>query len=264
MTADRRPVALLVANDADGDPGYVGERLEQRGFTLRTLSREHDPLPGGDLGAADPGAADLGGAGLGGADLVVPLGSDWSVHSPVRPAVLDAECALLRAALSAGVPVLAICYGAQVLAHALSGSVALAERPEIGWVTVRTEDPDLVPPGPWLEFHTDVITAPPGARAVAVNGCGLQGFTVPGALAVQFHPEVRPVTLADWVRRFPSLCAAAGVQPAALLAETERRAPQARRAAHALVDGFLDSFLDGFVDGFVDGQASSARASTRP
>ena len=51
-------------------------------------------------------------------DLVVLLGSEWSVHAPVDPAALDAECELVRSARAAQVPVLGLCYGAQVLAHA--------------------------------------------------------------------------------------------------------------------------------------------------
>jgi hypothetical protein len=59
-------------------------------------------------------------------------------------------------------------------------------------------------------------------------------------LAVQFHPEVRPETLADWFRRFPALLEATGLRAGELIERARAREPQARRAAHVLADAFLD------------------------
>lgn len=216
-------IALVVANSTDSDAGYVGERLVERGFSLRTVLRD-----GGELRCDTDGAK-----------VLLLLGSDWSVHSPVDPDALGAECALVRAAGSAGIPVLGLCYGAQVLAHALGGSVSLADRPEVGFVEVETDDDQLVPAGPWAQFHLDVVDPPPGARVVARNACGVQAFSLPGVLGVQFHPEVRPDVLDDWARRFPELLVEAGVAREDLVAEARRREPAARSAAYALVDAFL-------------------------
>lgn len=216
--------ALFVANSTDIDAGYVGERLLRRGYARRTALRDQGGLPE-DL-------ADV--------DAVVLLGSDWSVHSPVDPVALAAECELVRTAQATGVPVLGLCYGAQVVAHALGGSVSLAAVPEVGFVEVITDDEALVPAGPWAQFHLDVVEPPPDARVVAQNACGTQAFVLPGVLAVQFHPEVRPETLDDWSRRFPELLVEAGLDRATLVAEARDREPAARSAAYALVDAFLD------------------------
>jgi len=221
--------ALVVANAADSDPGHVGERLEQRGFRLRTTLRED----GGVAGIVDSVRS---------VDVVVLLGSEWSVHSPVDTAALKAECALVRSAMAAGIPVLAICYGAQVVAAACGGVVERAARPEIGWIRVDpTEETDLVVDGPWLAFHTDVVEPPPHARLLARNDCGAQAFLLPGVLAVQFHPEVRPDVVLDWARRFPDLVSEAGLDAPELVAQSRAREPEARAAAHALVDSFLDA-----------------------
>nr|CAA9320211.1 MAG: hypothetical protein AVDCRST_MAG46-783 [uncultured Nocardioidaceae bacterium] len=216
---------LVVANSTDADPGYVGERFEDRGHVLRTVLRDRDQMP-----AEVP-------AGVG---AVVLLGSEWSVHAPVRPDALEAECELVRSAGRRGVPLLGLCYGAQVVAHALGGSVSRATTPEIGLVYVASSDEQLVPPGPWPAFHVDVLQPPPAARVVAHNGCGTQAFVLPGVLAVQFHPEVRPEVLADWARRFPGLLEQARVNHDDLIAQARDREPQARLAAHTLVDAFLD------------------------
>jgi GMP synthase-like glutamine amidotransferase len=171
---------------------------------------------------------------------VLLLGSEWSVAAPVDPEALRAECALVRAAGDAGVPVLGLCYGAQVLAHAYGGRVGVAPVPEVGLVHVETTDERLVPPGPWSAFHVDVLEPPPGADVVARNGCGVQAFRMTGALGVQFHPEVLPETLDDWAGRFPDLVSRLGLRPDELGEQARRREGEARRNAHALVDAFLD------------------------
>ncbi|MGI8676746.1 MAG: hypothetical protein ACR2JT_07430, partial [Nocardioidaceae bacterium] len=81
MTAVR--TALLVANSTDSDAGYVGERLSQRGYALRTVLRETGEVPVDVATAGD-------------VDVVVCLGSEWSVHTPVDASALRAECALVR------------------------------------------------------------------------------------------------------------------------------------------------------------------------
>jgi GMP synthase (glutamine-hydrolysing) len=218
--------ALVLANVSDADAGYVGERFVQRGFELEPVWR--------DKGVPSAVPPDV--------DAVLLLGSAWSVAHPVEPDTLDAECALVRSAVDAGVPVLGLCYGAQLLAHAFGGQVRTAATPEVGLVHVDTVDPAVVPSGPWWEFHSDVIDVPPTAEVLATNGCGVQAFSVPGALGVQFHPEVRPEVLADWFRRAPWMVASTGVPADSLVQLAAEREDEARAAAYALVDDFLARF----------------------
>ena len=217
--------ALVVANATDADAGFVGERLEQRGYHLRTVLRE-DGLPR----LADAGPV----------DLLLLLGSEWSVHAPVDSAALAAEVALVRDAVGARLPVLAICYGAQVVSAALGGAVSPAPVPEIGVVHVESDDPALVPEGPWTSFHVDGLTPPPHAEVVARNDCGVQAFVLPGLLGVQFHPEVRPQVLDDWGLRFPDLVRDSGQEHADMVAAAAEREAGSRASAAALVDAFLE------------------------
>lgn len=221
-----RHSVLVVANSSDPDAGYVGERLVERGLALSYAWRE----------AGLPNAVPAG------ASAVLLLGSEWSVAHPVHPDVLEVECALVRSARELEVPVLGLCYGAQVLAHTYGGRVSVAADPEVGLVDIETTDEELVPPGPWWAFHSDVIDLPSHARLLAGNGCGVQAFEVPGALGVQFHPEVRPAVLEEWLRRLPTMAATAGASSADLVGTAVRREADARAAARALVDGFLARF----------------------
>ena len=220
---------LVIGNRVDPDAGYVGDRFSELGFALSRVWRE-DGLPI----KVPPGTT-----------VALLLGSEWSVAAPVAPEVLAAECALVRAAGSAGVPVLGLCYGAQVLAHAYGGRVSAAPHPEVGLVSIETVDETIVPPGPWWAFHSDVIEPPEDARVLASNGCGVQAFELPGALGVQFHPEVRPSVLEEWLERVPTMAATARAPSAELVALAVHRESDARAAAYALVDDFLARFRPG-------------------
>jgi GMP synthase-like glutamine amidotransferase len=219
---------LVVGDRGDDDPGHVGQGLLRRGARLQPLDRD-------DL----PGWSDTAGAGL-----LLLLGSGRSVADPAAVGRVEAETALIRAALDAGVPVLGICYGAQVLAHALGGSVTVAPQVELGWLHHDSADEALCPPGPWLQFHGDTFTLPPGARLLGASAAGPQGMSWEGftaaeapvrALGWQFHPEVTPAVLQRWLRVENAFVQRHGDREA-LLADTERLGEQARRAAYELTD----------------------------
>jgi GMP synthase-like glutamine amidotransferase len=136
--------------------GGRGDRLPAHGFCLRTLRSPALAEPEPDTDAV----AEL----VLRADLVLLLGSADAVHQTSRASAVEAEAVAVRRALAGGVPVLGICYGAQLAAHALGGTVRPAERGEVGWMPVASLDDELCGTGPWLHFHADVLTAPPRAR----------------------------------------------------------------------------------------------------
>jgi GMP synthase-like glutamine amidotransferase len=55
-------------------------------------------------------------------------------------------------------PILGLCYGAQLVSRALGGAVAPAAAPEIGWQRVESEGPELA--SMWFEWHSDAFTVP--------------------------------------------------------------------------------------------------------
>jgi len=69
-------------------------------------------------------------------DLVVMMGGPMSVHDEAPLPWLVAEKAFLREAMAAGVAVLGICLGAQLVASALGARVKANALPEIGWYEV--------------------------------------------------------------------------------------------------------------------------------
>ena len=227
--------ALVIEHDHTTPSGLVGERLVERGYELVVhrvvpIDRyEHPDVPG-----AFPS--------LDGVDLLVAMGAPWSVYDlNLIGSWLVPELELLRDAIAGGVPVLGVCFGGQALAAALGGKVARSPSPELGWVSVESVRLDLIPTGPWFQWHVDRWELPPGAQEVGRTAAASQAFVYGGCLAVQFHPELTEAMLRGWLDNGGSdVAAAAGVDEAALLAETRRLEPAAHRRAAALVDAFLE------------------------
>jgi GMP synthase-like glutamine amidotransferase len=215
-----------VANTGDDDPGYVGERLRQVGYTLDIAYRDKpDGLP----------------ATLDDYDVVVLLGSDWSTYWEHVATEVERESALVRHAHEAEIPLLAICYGAQLAAHALGGAVEPAALTEIGWFDLDVSSPNsgLVSQGPWFEFHSDRFTPPPAAQVLASTAAGPQAYRLGQMVGWQFHPEVTPEIVRRWGTGSRDQAARAAVDLAGVYAETDERAGRARDACHRLVDAFL-------------------------
>jgi GMP synthase-like glutamine amidotransferase len=218
---------LLIANLGDDDPGYVGEALVARAGQLTVAHRD---------GAAELPAPNT-------FDVVVSLGSEWSVYWPHVAAHVAREEVLLRAAVQARTPVLGICFGAQILAHALGGTVERAPDAEVGWYRVDSDVPDLLPPGPYVQWHWDRFRVPPGGHELARSAAGPQAFATGSALGVQFHPEATPAVLRRWSAGIDGLIDGTDTEPGPIIAEAEQLDHEARERADRIVATFLSGVL---------------------
>ena len=169
--------------------------------------------------------------------FAVVLGSSASAAGG-GPAWVETTIEWLRAADAAALPVLGICFGAQALAAALGGCVLRNAQPEVGWITVESNDAEHVPSGPWLAWHEDGFTLPPLAYELARNAFGVQAFCHCRHLAVQFHPEVTPAIVDAWAVNDHGDLERAGITQQQLDAGTVRHGERAAQAAATLFDGF--------------------------
>src|SRR4051794_35825847 len=207
---------VVVEHQADAPAGVLADWAAERGHATR-LVRVHagDPWPSPD-----------------GVQRAAVLGSDRSAHDD-PPGWLGEELDWIRALVAAGRPVLGLCFGGQLLAAAMGGGVRRAERAEIGWVQVTGEVA-----GNWFAWHFDTFDPPPGARELGRTPAALQGFASGPHMGLQFHPEVTPAIVDDWISVGGRDLDSQRLDAAAIRADTGREAARARAAAYTLFDAW--------------------------
>jgi GMP synthase (glutamine-hydrolysing) len=159
-------------------------------------------------------------------DGIVSLGGEESVLD----GGLEAEAELLRAAVASDVPVVGVCLGAQLLAHALGGRVMRRPRRLVAWTALAGEFE-----GHGLHWNEDGFEPPPGAVEVLERPDGFcEAFRVGRALGVQFHPEVDEAALAGWYAAWGDVLEPAGVTEADARAADARHLPGQAALADAI------------------------------
>src|SRR5262249_28431362 len=123
------------------------------------------------------------------------------------------ERSLLASSVAAGLPVLGVCLGSQLLAAALGAEVRRGPSLEIGALDVRltpegSRDPVLGPCGsvvPVIQWHHDTFALPPNAVHLAASDAyPHQAFRVGDrTYGIQFHPELDAPLLRAWTPHFP-------------------------------------------------------------
>ena len=224
--------ALVIEHDESGPAAGVGERLVEHGYQLdvfRVLDDQADPV----CTKAYPDATSY--------DVLVVTGSTWSVtDTDMIGSWIGREIEMVRTAHDAGVAVLGLCFGGQVLSTALGGEVRRVDTPEFGWHEVDTDLPDAIAPGPWFEWHYDGFTVPDGATEIARTAVSPQAFRIGRSVGTQFHPEITTEIVNLWISMDERALRAHGVDPAVMAARTEEEAADNRARSDALVDWFLD------------------------
>lgn len=187
----QNPEVLVLQHLLEDGPGYLGQWLDAQDVRWRVLCTE--------AGDAFP-------ATLGHISGLAVLGGAWGANDD-RPSLRQAEV-LIREADARGIPVLGHCLGGQLIARALGGRVARLPQPEIGWLPIHRADSTAALA--WLgdeplpvvyQWHEDsFVELPPGAELLASSpACEHQAFALRQHLAMQFHIEITPEKIGDWL-----------------------------------------------------------------
>ncbi len=179
--------AVVLVHDRDRALGYrnigtLGPELRSRGYELDVHSFDYG------LGEVPPALDD--------AAMLVVMGSPDAAYAETP--WIAAESAYLQTAIEMDVPILGVCFGGQLLARVLGGTVTESQFPEHGLFEIATSRPELIGPGPWMEYHGDTFVAPESATLIARNSAGQQAFVQGRHLGVQFHPEIDVDVFESW------------------------------------------------------------------
>ncbi|HEY5037798.1 MAG TPA: type 1 glutamine amidotransferase, partial [bacterium] len=143
--------------DCEG-PGLLQEILKSKKIKLNILKPfKGDPIP------------NYFGEGL------IVLGGPQGVYEEKQYPWMTAELDAIRECLSLSLPVLGICLGSQMLAHAAGGQVFRGALPEVGWYPISTTPEGRLDqlllgiPSPFEAFHWhgDTFTLPKNSVRLA-------------------------------------------------------------------------------------------------
>jgi GMP synthase (glutamine-hydrolysing) len=234
----QRVRTLAITYEHDAGPGVFVDAFDGREASLDIWLRTETAEP-----PADPTSY----------DAVLCFGGSMHVSQEDQHPWLREDQRLLAELTGAGVPVMGLCLGAQLLTRALGGEVRKLERPEIGWFQVEpavaaAADPLLAPlsarPFTGFGWHSFECLLPAGAVELARSDSCLQAYRHGGsAWAIQFHPEVRLEDAEAWIHdyRKDEDAVALGLDPEELRAETRRRIGGWNELGRGLCARFLEA-----------------------
>lgn len=231
---------ILVFQHVAAEPlGTLDALIRQRGHRIRFVNFEREP-------DAQPNLDRYKG--------LIVLGGPMNVSDQGQRPHLRTELRCIEQALAAGKPVLGICLGAQLLAHALGAAVHRHPVPEIGWyrwqaTAAAREDAVLAPLGddaPVFQWHGCSFEIPPGAVHLGrTASCENQAFRWgDSAYGLQFHLEMDVPLIERWlgnpVYRDELECSGLGHGPEAIRAATRLHIDEMQQRANEVFNRFLD------------------------
>jgi len=227
---------LFIEHDSASPGGPVWRQFEKRGYEItrfNVVSKENYHTP--NVNVTFPDYKNF--------DVIVPMGSPWGVWEDERIGNwLLPEIAYFKEVHNAGIPILGICFGGQLMARVLGGSVAPGPRSELGWHVIISDDTNLVDRGPWFQYHWDRWALPPKAKEIARTPVASQAFIQGRTMGLQFHPEVDSEVLSHWFTLNTSCISKGheGLDHQILLEQAKYEETAACERAAKLVDSFLD------------------------
>lgn len=184
---------------------------------------------------------------------LVFLGAPQSVNNPDR--WISDEINLIQSAAAIDLPVMGVCFGAQLITRALGGDVLPSRQMQIGWYPVNTtEQGGVLMSGAGLpsvfhvfEWHVESFSPPAGAIPLFCDSNrSSQGFLQGKCLAMQFHLEVTEEIIEDSLTRFADCLRSAKVSAQSseqIRADIPRYLANMHQVAERIYGWWLDEYV---------------------
>lgn len=225
--------ALILQHVSFEGPGVLADVLARQGYTSTLHDASTAPID-----TLDPL----------GPDLLIVLGGPIGVYDDHIYPFLRSELKLIEKRLTAKRPILGICLGAQLIAHALGKRVYAGPQKEIGWSPLELTDAgkrsllkSLTPDVPVLHWHGDTFDLPDEAVLLASTAVTRnQAFSIGRhVLALQFHVECDGSDIKRWLVGHACELAAAKIDILKLRSESAVHGPALVRRSVPLFDAWL-------------------------
>lgn len=193
MAAQLSLKILCVQNIECETLGTLEKLFRSDGFGIDTVHARNEPIPDSIKRYAG----------------VIILGGPMSVYD--KHPYLQKEQNLINIAMENDVPVLGVCLGSQLIAHAAGGRVYRGIKKEIGWHKVS-----VTPAGQAdifagiggsqdlrvFQWHGDTYDLPSDAVVLAKSDLYPQAFRIGSAVGIQFHLEVDKNMIERWMKEY--------------------------------------------------------------
>ncbi|OGR85579.1 MAG: hypothetical protein A2901_01955 [Elusimicrobia bacterium RIFCSPLOWO2_01_FULL_54_10] len=184
-------------------------------------------------------------------DALIVMGGPMNVDETKKYPFLTEEVKLIQQVIKDGKPVLGICLGSQLIAKALGSKVYPNKLGrEVGWKPLELSMQGIMDPlfkefpnnTKVLHWHGDTFDLPKGAVHLAsTEKCQNQAFRYgENVYALQFHLEVTPKMVLEWLETDKAYVAGAKENPYTIEDETE--------SAHAELKPIADKLFKSFFE----------------
>lgn len=165
---------------------------------------------------------------------------------------IDREKILIREAFKKNIPMMGVCFGAQLISKVLGAEVKPALKMEAGWHKIMTDTTklknahalNLEDSFEVFEWHEDTFSIPDGAIPIFKgNGIENQGYVYGKILAMQFHLEMTEQMVSEWLDRYKE-CLPKRLGSIQSYKEITKHLDERIDSLHTVADKIYDWWLD--------------------
>lgn len=220
---------LSIKNISCETLGTFGKLLLSDGYRIKEILATEQTIP----------------ENIGNFDAIFILGGPKSANDSFE--YLLKEKQLIVNSLKLGIPVLGICLGSQLIAESCGGKVYPGVKKEIGWNFVDITDAGKnslfkgIPDGRIrvFQWHGDTFALPENSDVLSSSSLYLQAFRHKTAYGIQFHLEVTPEMIFNWIREYREELINENINKQDLVFDIEKKATDLHKRSKTVYRNFI-------------------------